>query len=264
MFGQRLSVMRRDTLITFSLAVNDFRRRHAGSYFGILWSFVQPMITIAVLWFVFEMGLRAQAVKGAPFLIWLVCGLVPWFYFSEALAGATNSLLEYNYLVKKIVFKVSLLPIVKILSAAFVHFIFLAILLALISSSQVGVYVSLLQIPYYIFATTCLITALAYITVAVTPFFRDLSQVVAIGLQFGMWLTPIMWDSTQLPVKYQFLVQLNPMRYVVEGYRDAVLDRGWFWDKPNESLYFWLLVLIIGAIGRSTFRRLRPHFADVL
>ena len=107
------------------LAKNDFKTRYAGSYLGIVWAFIQPVITILVYWFVFSVGFRSGTGNlGFPFVLYLVAGIVPWFFFQDALIGGTNSLLEYNYLVKKVVFNISVLPVVKIISAMFVHAFF--------------------------------------------------------------------------------------------------------------------------------------------
>ena len=94
------------------LAKNDFKTQFSGSYLGTVWAFVQPVVTVCVYWFVFEKALHAGGVGlkdgiTVPFVLWLIAGLVPWFYFSEALTNGTTSLLEYNYLVKKVLFKIS-------------------------------------------------------------------------------------------------------------------------------------------------------------
>lgn len=109
--------------MVLSLAKNDFKQRFAGSYFGIMWAFVNPVVTIMLYWFVFTIGFRNPQSNGSyPFVLWLIAGLIPWFLFSEALTSGTNALLEYSYLVKKVVFKIDILPIVKIMSASVVHF----------------------------------------------------------------------------------------------------------------------------------------------
>ena len=86
------------------LAKNDFKTKYAGSYFGIFWAFVPPIVTILLYWFVFQIGFRSEPVGDYPFVLWLTAGLVPWFYFSDAWNGGTASLLEYSYLVKKVVY----------------------------------------------------------------------------------------------------------------------------------------------------------------
>ena len=106
--------------LIWKLSKNDFKTRFAGSYLGIIWAFVQPIVTIIMYWLVFEKGLKAGAQLSkdgieVAFVLWLSAGLVPWFFFAEALNNGTNALLEYNYLVKKVVFKISILPIIKII-----------------------------------------------------------------------------------------------------------------------------------------------------
>ena len=113
--------------LIWKLSKNDFRNKFAGAYFGIVWAFIQPMVTVAVYFVVFQLGLRVQpAATGYPYICWLVSGIIPWFFFSDALPSASNCLLEYSYLVKKVVFKISVLPIVKVISALFVHLFFIA------------------------------------------------------------------------------------------------------------------------------------------
>lgn len=112
--------------LIWKLAKNDFKTKYAGSYLGIIWAFVQPVITILVYWLVFEKGFSAKAEMfksgvEVPFVVYLTSGLVPWFFFSEAVSSSTNALIEYNYLVKKVVFKISILPLIKILAACFIH-----------------------------------------------------------------------------------------------------------------------------------------------
>ena len=117
--------------LILNLSKNDFKSKFAGSYFGIIWAFIQPIITIIVYWFVFDKALNAgtqitKAGINVPYVIWLVAGMVPWFYFSEVVNTGSNVLVEYNYLVKKVVFKISVLPVVKIISSLFVHLFFVA------------------------------------------------------------------------------------------------------------------------------------------
>jgi teichoic acid transport system permease protein len=109
-----------------------------------------------------------------------------------------------------------------------------------------------------------LVIAVSTMTVSLTPFFRDLTQMVSIALQFGMWMTPIMWDDSRLPEQYRWIVFINPMTYIVEGYRDAIIRGRWFWEKPMETIYFWVFVSVLFLVGGRLFTRLRPHFADVL
>lgn len=250
------------------LAKNDFKKKFAGSYFGILWAFISPVVTIMVYWFVFAIGMRSAApVNGYPFVLWMISGLVPWFLFSEILSSGTSVFIDYNYLVKKILFNLSLLPIAKVVTATVIHLFFVGLMILIYVCMGYMPTLYMLQIIYYMFAIWVLATALVYITSSVVVFFKDLSQVVTIFLQVFIWITPIMWQDTQMlgnhPVIAR-LIQLNPMYYIVYGYRDAMINHVWFWEKPGTTLYFWVVTLALFVLGAGVFKRLRPHFADVI
>ena len=252
--------------LVLSLAKNDFKTKYAGSYLGIVWAFIQPIVTILVYWFAFSVGLKAGTVSDYPFVLYLVSGIVPWFFFQDALNGGTNALIEYNYLVKKVVFKISILPIVKIISALFVHVFF--VVFALILCACYGYTPSLytLQIIYYSICTFLLVLGLVYATSAIVIFFRDLTQIISIFLQVGVWLTPIMWDINMLS-SHPWLIKLfklNPMYYVVTGYRDSMLGHVGIWNHASWTIYFWVVTILLFGLGSVIFKRLKPHFADVL
>ena len=233
--------------LVLSLAKNDFKTKYAGSYLGIVWAFIQPIVTILVYWFVFSVGLKAGTVSDYPFVLYLVSGIVPWFFFQDALNGGTNALIEYNYLVKKVVFKISILPIVKI-----------------IYGYTPSLYT--LQIIYYSVCTFLFVLGLVYATSAIVIFFRDLTQIISIFLQVGVWLTPIMWDINMLS-SHPWLIKLfklNPMYYVVTGYRDSMLGHVGIWNHASWTIYFWVVTILLFGLGSVIFKRLKPHFADVL
>ncbi len=253
-----------------SLAKNDFKKKFAGSYLGIVWAMIQPVVIVLVYWFVFQVGLRQTGgtpeYNGYPFLLWMLAGLVPWFYFQDVMTGGTNVLMEYSYLVKKVVFKFEILPMVKAISALFIHvfFICVALLLYLLSGKFPGL--CGIQVIYYSFCMFMLGLGLTYITSAVAVFFRDLLQIVNIILQVGVWATPIMWNLTGigLPGWLISIFKLNPMYYIVYGYRDALVYHVWFWERPGLTLYFWSFTALMLWLGTRIFKRLRVHFADVL
>jgi lipopolysaccharide transport system permease protein/teichoic acid transport system permease protein len=203
-------------------------------------------------------------VNDVPFILWLIAGMFPWFFFSDALSNATNAVMENSYLVKKIVFKVSFLPIIKILSALIVHLFFVFFMYGLFMVYGYVFDLHWLQVFYYLGAMIVLILGISYITSSVVVFFRDMGQLVAMLLQFGFWMTPIFWSIGMVPAKYQWLIKLNPLYYIVEGYRDSMIHHVWFWEKPMLTLYFWIVALGMLVLGFSTFKRLKPHFADVL
>ena len=177
--------------LIWRLAKNDFKRRYAGSYMGAIWAMVQPVVTVAMYYVVFQviMPQKAQLLGDGievPYLVFLTAGLVPWFYFSEALTNGMMALLEYEYLVKKVVFKISILPIIKIIAATFIHGFFVLVLLAIAFLYGFTPSLYTLQIFYYSFCMFALVLAISYTTCSVVIYFRDLQQIVGIGLQIGI------------------------------------------------------------------------------
>ncbi len=258
--------------LTWNLAKNDFKSKFAGSYLGIVWAFVQPIVTVFVYWFVFEKALNsgtsvAKSGIPVPYVLWLIAGLVPWFYFSDAVTQGTSVLNTYDYLVKKVVFNISALPIVKIISGLFVHLFFVTFMLVMFAVYHFVPTLYMLQVVYYSFAMICLAIGIVYLTSAIMVFFKDLFQIVNIGLQVLVWATPIMWNidaMTSISPKIIFILKLNPMYYIVLGYRDAMINNVWFWERPGLTLYYWCFTVAMFIIGTTVFRKLRVHFADVL
>ncbi|WP_366923775.1 ABC transporter permease [Metallumcola ferriviriculae] len=250
--------------LLLDLTKKDFTANYLGSYLGIIWAFVQPTVTILIFWFVFQVGFKARPVEDVPFILWLMCGMIPWFFFSEGLLTATNSILEKHYLVKNIVFRVALLPIIKIISALFVHLFFIIFLIIMFIAYGYTPNLYYLQLIYYLVATILLVVGLSWITSSLAVFTKDVSQFVNMVLQFGFWLTPIFWSLDMLPERYQFLIKLNPFYYIVTGYRDTLIYHSWFWNSPQLTVYFWAVTFTLLLVGAVLFRRLRPHFADLL
>jgi len=254
--------------IIWDLAKADFKKRFVGSYFGIAWMFVQPVVTVLIYFLIFQMGFKSTPpVPGVPYVVWLVPGIVPWFFFAESLNLGTSVLSEYNYLVKKVVFNVSILPVIKVISCLIVHGIFVVIMITMTLAFGRLPMVSWIGIVYYSFCLSIFALAIIYITCAINVFFKDMSQIVGIALQFGMWMTPIMWDPTMFayfPAKVEKIMKLNPVYYIVVGYRDSILRGNFFFERPGLTVYFWVVTVILLFIGLRMFNKLRPHFSDVL
>ena len=252
--------------LIWKLARNDFKKRYAGSYLGAVWAMVQPVVTVAMYYVVFDviMGTGNAMVPDKPYVLFLTAGLVPWFYFNEPLNNGTNALLEYNYLVKKVVFKISVLPIIKIIAATFIHVFF--VLVMLVIAAIYGYYptIYMIQLVYYSLCLFIFVLGLCYSTCAIMVFFKDIGQIISILLQIGMWATPILWDVNTLSPTVQMIVKINPLVYIVNGYRDAIFEKQWFFEDFYSTMYFWIITVVIFSIGALVFKRLKVHFADVL
>jgi ABC-type polysaccharide/polyol phosphate export permease len=247
------------------LSKNEFQKSYRGSYLGLVWAVMQPLSFVLVMWFVFSFGFRVGPVAGdVPFILWLLSGMVPWFFFSEAVSSGTNSVISNSYLVKKVAFRVSILPLVQIGAAVMVHGMLLVILLAFFIGYARFPTLHWLQFPYYLLCTIVLVLGISWLTSAVRVFVADVGSAIAILLQLGFWFTPIFWQVGMIPEQYQYILKLNPVFYVVNGYRDTFIHEVWFWERGWWTVYFLVMTAVLMVVGALVFRRLRPHFADVL
>ncbi|WP_131781572.1 ABC transporter permease [Legionella gresilensis] len=247
-----------------NLIKSDFKDRYLGHHLGIIWAFIQPLVMVAVYWFVFTHGFRISAVSNAPFLLWLLAGLVPWFLLNEAIISSSNAIVSQSFFVKKILFEVKLLPIVKVGSALLVNLIFLSFLICVCIAY--GFYPNFwwLQLIYYMACIIAISLSLGLLISAIMPFWSDVGQILTVVMQVLFWATPIMWNKEMLGDNYWYFIKLNPFAYIIEGYRTTIINHLPFWHNYDQMIYFWLFVLVSAYLGNIAFNKLRPHFADVL
>ena len=250
------------------LAVSDFKKKFVGSFFGIIWMFIQPMATILVYTLIFQIGFRATPpVPNVPYVVWLIAGIVPWFYFQETIIQNTNCLIEYNYLVKKVVFNVSFLPIIKLISTTLSHFCFLVITFFVMLIFGVKFSISWFLVFYYSLMLSILMLGISYMVSSINVFFRDMGQIVGIVLQFGIWMCPIMFDESifnnaKFPIIKLF--RLNPLYYIINGYRNALISQNMNYDFKILTIYYIVISLVILVFGFKLFNKLKEQFADVI
>lgn len=252
--------------LLFSLSKDDFKLRFAGSKLGVIWGFISPFVTIILYWFVFQFGLRSGNVSnGMPYVLWLVSGILPWFFFNDAWVTTTNYLYEYSFLVKKVLFKVELLPIVKIMSALSIHIFLLDLCFILFATYGYKVNPYYLQVIYYIICEIVLVYAISLITSSIAVFIKDTIQFIGIVTQVLFWTIPIVWSPEFLGDSIILkILKLNPVYYLVSGFRDSFVDHVWFWDRPLYTVYFWVVTGILLFIGIRIYKKLNKYFADLL
>ncbi|WP_028584651.1 ABC transporter permease [Desulfogranum mediterraneum] len=250
--------------LIFSMASREVKTQYVGSSLGFLWTIIQPVVMITVFWFVFSIGFKARPMNDVPFVVWLTAGLAPWYFFADIISGSTGLVVGHAHLVKKTIFHPHILPIVKVLSALVSHLVFLGVLFVLIISQQQPFLFSFLQVMYYGICLVVLALGTAWVTSALNVFVRDISHLVGVVLQVGFWVTPIFWDISMMPAKVQGYLKLNPVFYIIQGYRDSFITGAAFWNYPQYTLYFWGVALANLLLGAMVFKRLKPQFSDVL
>ncbi len=250
--------------LIYSLARREVKNQYVGSALGIVWTFIQPMVMIFVFWFVFSIGFKVMPVEDVPFVVWLTAGMAPWFLFSEILNGSVGVVVSNAHLIKKTIFPSEILPIVKLVSSLVTHCVFMGLLIVLMLLYRLPFNWYVLQFFYYVFCLSVLALGIGWAVSALNAFIRDVGQVVAVVLQIGFWATPIFWDINIMPEKVHTLLKLNPVYYVIQGYRDSFISFVPFWHHGLYTLYFWSFSLLCLLGGVFVFKKLKVQFADVL
>ena len=246
------------------MAIRELAARYVGTLGGAVWAIVHPLAIVATFWLVFSVGFKARGPDNMPFVLYFLCGLIPWLTFSEVLTASTSAVTGNAHLVKKIVFPSEVLPFVYLGTSAITHVALVAILVAVTVIYGYGPSIYALQLPYYFLAMCFLLLGLSWFLSALNVFHRDVGQAVAVVLNLWFWLTPIVWTVDMIPAEYGWLLRLNPILYVVEGYRNALVYAQPFWADVAGGAYYWSVALMCFGLGAYVFRRLKPEFADVL
>ena len=250
--------------LILSMAKREIAAQYVGSSLGFVWTFIHPLVLIFVFWFVFSVGFKAKPMNDIPFVVWLTAGMAPWFLFSQIISSSAGVVVAHANLIKKTLFHAEILPVITIVAGSVTHLAFLLLLLCLLVLQHIAFSLYVFQFFYYLFCLWVLCLGLGWMVSALHVFLRDVAQLVGVVMQVGFWVTPVFWDIHIMPDKVQTILQLNPMFYIVQGYRDSFISGQGFWHHPWLTLYFWVFTLGTLYLGNFIFRRLQPQFADVL
>lgn len=262
--GYASDILRSRRLI-LELTHREFRSRHLGSALGFIWAFTHPAIMMTIYCIVFTYAWHPAPVNDKPYLIWILAGLVPWFLAADGIGGGATAVTDNRFLVKKVVFRITLLPVVRLLSNLPVHLFLLTTVICIFWVRGVPPTWYTLQAIYYLFALMTFCLGCSLLLSAIVPFLKDLGQLVAVILQIAFWVTPLIWHFDGTPSRLaNTLVHLNPLCYIIEGYRDSLVYQIPFWRHWEITIYFWAVTFTMLLVGGLVFSRLRAHFADVL
>lgn len=243
------------------LAANDFKSKYAGSVLGILWAIAEPLVTVAVYWFVYTVAFRGEMTDGIPYHIWLSVGIAPWFFISDGVRGITACFRDYSFLIKKTCFDSRLLPWVRGASALISHLIFLGLVLILCAAEGISLS-GLIYLPGIMFLTAAFVMSIGKVLALACACFKDILNAVTIVLNIGFWMTPVFWSMDGVPMRAAAFLRLNPAAILVESYRSAILfGRGM---NLYECIYLLGICIIFAVIGTAYQRTVLPNISDNL
>lgn len=253
---------------TLKMARSDLVRTYRGSALGWSWAIIRPVITIFVYWFAMSLGLRAGREHGDYiYFLWLIFGMVPWFYINDMMHRGTECMRKYKYLITKIHYPVSTIPTFVSLSNLFVNSVLL--LVVYVISLCMGHPPTLyhLQIFFYTFLSFAFFTSWSLFAAPISAVSQDFSNLVKSFVFSLLWLSGIFFDIDEMAVNHPTLaliLKINPITYIIKGYREAFMSDAWFWEHPVRLAVFLAELLIMFLLGLWSYRKLRKEMPDVL
>jgi lipopolysaccharide transport system permease protein/teichoic acid transport system permease protein len=161
-------------------------------------------------------------------------------------------------------FRTAIIPLVKISSELVLHLIILAIVGIILVLNGMPLTLYWFQVFYYLFAMVFLLTGITWFTSSISLFFPDIHYIITIVMRVLFFFTPIFWQVKGIPEHLMVYFRMNPLFYLVNGYRDSFIYRVPFWEHKTDTLYFWGISLFFIVLGAVVFRRLRPYFAEMV
>ena len=250
---------------TLAMARVDMRKRYSGSTLGVLWAIVRPSVFIAVYWFAVAVGFRGGGVReGVPVIFWLIAGIVPWFFISESITVAGSSIRRNSPLVTRLTYPVATIPTFSVLSLFYAHLMVLVVVTVIFVASGQGLTIYFLQLPYYVLCALVFSVVAAAFFSTLTALSKDVGHLIASIMTVLFWLTPIIWPLEQVKGTVKHLIMLNPITYLVQGYRNAFVFDHWFFEQWEYTLYFWAFMSAFALFTAYLFAKLKDDFADIL
>ena len=257
-----LTELYRSKHIILKLAQRDFKIKYARNYFGLAWAVIEPLAMLMIMLVVFTY-LRNRSHSEYPFIVYLLSGVVGFNFFSAALGQATHSIKAFSFIINIVHLRISFVPFISILSTFFTHLIVLGIAIFILLLNGIGFSWYWFQLIYFMLASWLLLVGLTWFTSALVVYVRDLQYLIRIGMRAMFFLTPIFWDVKMFPEQYQHYLKLNPLYYIVEGYRMSLLYHQPFWSDGFAMVSFWMFTLFFLFAGAYVFKRLSPTFIDL-
>jgi len=243
--------------------IKDIKAKYAGSGLGLLWTFLMPVMQIAIYWFVFSavMRVRPYTDTTVPYIYFLLSSFFFWLAFSEGLMRASTSITENADMVKKVSFSNMVLPVSVTFSSYLHHLVGFGMFVVVYGLSG-SLHPSMLLVAPVLLLQICLSLGLGLMLSALMPYVRDLGQLMGYALQGLFFLSPIIYSMEAIPERFRVFFYMNPVTYFTSSYHRIILSR----EMPQVMHLAVMGLLSVTALagGLFIFNKLKEGFSDVL
>ncbi|MCM3585196.1 ABC transporter permease [Mesobacillus maritimus] len=255
------------------LSAYEMKSANSNTYLGILWEIINPMIQIAIYWFVFGYGIFQSAGRAdvelngemIPYFPWMLSGIIVWFFINQSITQGSKSIYSRIKMISKMSFPMSVVPTFVIFAKLYQHLMLLTVVLIIFQFLGFPISIYYLQLVYFIAATVVFLVALSLITSTISTIIRDFQMLLQAVVRVLIYLSPFLWPPYHLPETIQTIMKLNPVFYLAEGYRASILGTSWYAVEQWEyTLYFWGITIVLLIFGSVLHVKFRDRFVDFL
>lgn len=235
----------------------EIRGKYKGSWLGVVWTFLNPLLMLLVYSLVFPYILRVNV---EHYTIFMMVALVPWTFFTTAVQTGTGSVVANGNILKKVYFPREIIP-VSVVTSALINFLITCIIMVIfILISGVGFSVHSLLFPVIVLLQYIITLAIVFVLSAVTVYIRDVDHFVSIIIMLAFYITPIVYKADMLPEKFQWAIKVNPIAQIIEAYRAILYNH----TMPDMNmLLIWTVIGIIMLVGGYLiFKKLEKRFVE--
>ena len=235
----------------------EIRGKYKGSWLGVVWTFLNPLLMLLVYSIVFPYILR---VKVENYTIFMMVALVPWTFFTTAVQTGTGSVVANGNILKKVYFPREIIPI-SVVTSALINFLITSIIMVVfILVSGVGFSVHCLLFPLIVLIQYIITLAIVFVLSAITVYVRDVDHFVSIIIMLAFYVTPIVYKADMLPQKFQWALKINPMAQLIEAYRAVLYEH----CMPDMTMLgIWGLIgIAMLIVGYLIFKKLEKQFVE--
>ena len=235
----------------------DVRGKYKGSFLGVLWSFINPLLSVVIYAIVFHYIMRF---KIENYLIYLISGIIPWTFFTTSINSGMNSILFNADIIKKVYFPRIILPISAV-SSCLVNFLISCLIILLFAFfSSVGISYYLAFLPLIILIQYLFTLGVVFILSAVEIYVRDVEHIINFFSGMLFYMTPILYTTDYVPKKFAFILKINPLSYIIDAYHSVF----YYNEMPNLG-NLWIIGIIsivVFVLGYLIFNKLQKGFAE--
>lgn len=246
--------------LLFVLSARDVKVRYKQTVLGILWALLQPLANMLLFTLVFGRLAKLPS-DGFPYPIFVFAGLLPWTFFANSIASSAESIVGASTLITKVYFPRIIIPLASVCTALVDFAIAFIILLILMLFYGLGWSINLFLAPVLIVTLGFTALGVGTMLAALNVSYRDFRYLVPFGIQFWMFASPVVYPSSMIPEKWQWLYHINPVAGIVDGFRSVFLGGPFNWTALSTSM---LASIVIFLVGVMMFERAERRFADII